>query len=46
MCALFGAETGQRFIRTWLGDQRERDAQSTTMAMEAKHYFTSRLNQR
>lgn len=46
MCAVLGAETGQPFVRTWSGDQRGRDAQSTTMAMEAKHYFASRLNQR
>ena len=46
ICAVLGAETGHRFVRVWSGDQRGRDAQSTTMAMEAKHYFASRLNQR
>lgn len=46
ICTILGGETGQRFVRVWSGDQRGRDAQSTTMAMEAKHYFASRLNQR
>lgn len=46
LCTVLGAETGQRFVRVWSGDQQGRDAQSTTMAMEAKHYLASRLNQR
>lgn len=46
ICTVLGAETGQRFVRVWSGDQHGRDAQSTTIAMEAKHYFASRLNQR
>lgn len=46
ICTILGSETGQRFVRVWSGDQRGRDAQSTTMAMEAKHYFASRLSQR
>ncbi len=46
ICAVLEAETGQRFVRTWSGEQRGRDAQSTMMAMEAKHYFASKLNQR
>lgn len=46
ICTVLAAETGQRFVRVWSGDQRGRDAQSTIIAMEAKHYFASKLNQR